>query len=240
VLLGLANWHQTRMPSNMHAILLVAVAVAGAEKCEVPGPVSLSSEASLLQSAVQLRAKGGANSTAAAACRDWCEADYNSGNNAGRHCGSGEMAHLCGGCSFCSGAPLPSPSPVGSDCARRLNNYDRRNAACLVKDDNRAMLVYVPYGSPGWDLPGGQRHSGEYACETAEREVCEESRHKVRALYQLSYNVFMCELVEEGYCMRSVDEGFLQTRWVTRNEVYSVNYRPGTWGDKPGLLHANL
>jgi len=102
------------------------------------------------------------------------------------------------------------------------------------------MLVYVPYGSPGWDFAGGVRNSGEYACETAERETCEESSHKVRALYQLSYNVFMCELVQVGFCRESVDEGFLETRWVTKSEVYNVNYRPGTWGDKPGLLNANL
>jgi len=102
------------------------------------------------------------------------------------------------------------------------------------------MLVYVPYGSPGWDLPGGQRKGGEYACETAERETCEESSVKVRALYQLSYNVFMCELVQVGFCRKSVDEGFLEKRWVTRAEVYTVDYRPNTWGNKRGLLYANL
>merc|ERR1719330_305463 len=45
-------------------------------------------------------------------CESWCEADYNGGNNAGRHCSPGDMAYLCGGCSFCGGfSPSPSPSP---------------------------------------------------------------------------------------------------------------------------------
>jgi len=191
-----------------------------------------------------LRRRAARNLTSAAECRSWCEADYNGGNNAGRHCAPGDMAHLCGGCSFCGGAPSPSPSPspspITSDCARRLNNYDKSAAACLVKNNSRGMLVYVPYGSPGWDFAGGHRNSGEYACETAERESCEESSHKVRAIQKLSYNVFLCELVAVNFCKESVDEGFLETRWVTKSEVYSVNYRPGTWGDKPGLLNANL
>merc|ERR1711920_628028 len=106
-------------------------------------------------------------------------------------------------------------------------------------NNSRGMLVYVPYGSPGWDLPGGQRHHGEYAREIAERETCEESSHKVRALYHLSGNVFMCELVQRGFCRQAVDEGFLKTKWVTKDEVYSVKYRPGTWGNKPGFLNAN-
>merc|ERR1711920_307667 len=169
--------------------------------------------------------------------------------NGGRHCGSGDMAYLCGGCSFCSGTPSPSPSPSPSpdtrDCARRLNNYDTYSAACLVKDRVKGgLLVYVPYDSSyakrGWDFPGGNRKHGEYACETAERETCEETGHKVRALYKLSGSVFMCELVQEDYCTQAVDEGILKTWWVTKDEVYSVKYRTRTWGDKPGLLHANL
>jgi len=204
----------------------------------------MSSEAAGQQVADEFPSEcGQCGGTPSGPCESWCEDDYNGGNNAGRHCSPGDMAYLCGGCSFCGGSspsPSPSPPPVDDDCARRLNNYDQQNAACLVKNNTLGMLVYVPYGSPGWDFPGGQRNSGEYSCQTAERETCEESSHKVRALYQLSSNVFMCELVEEGYCKNSVAEGFLETRWVSKGEVYNVNYRPGTWGDKPGILYANL
>jgi len=35
-------------------------------------------------------------------CQSWCEGDYSGGNNVGRHCSPGDMAYLCGGCSFCS------------------------------------------------------------------------------------------------------------------------------------------
>merc|ERR1719462_989863 len=45
-------------------------------------------------------------------CNWWCEADYNGGNNQGRHCAPGDMASLCGGCSFCgTSSPTPAPTP---------------------------------------------------------------------------------------------------------------------------------
>merc|ERR1712088_637849 len=38
----------------------------------------------------------------AGACESWCESDFTGGNNQGRHCAPGDMANLCGGCSFCN------------------------------------------------------------------------------------------------------------------------------------------
>merc|ERR1719461_990144 len=35
------------------------------------------------------------------ACKNWCYDDYKRGKNRGRHCGSGDMISLCGGCDFC-------------------------------------------------------------------------------------------------------------------------------------------
>merc|ERR1719410_3060097 len=122
---------------------------------------------------------------------------------------------------------------VTSDCAQRLNMFDERHAACVVVKDNRALLVWVYYGSaPGWDLPGGQHHHGEAACETAEREACEETGFQVRAKQQLSYNVFECDIVAENVCQKPVDEGFLRKKWA--------QYGGGTWGDKQGLLRSAL
>jgi 8-oxo-dGTP pyrophosphatase MutT (NUDIX family) len=130
---------------------------------------------------------------------------------------------------------------VTTDCAQRLTMFDERHAACVVVKENRALLVWVPYGhAPGWDLPGGQHHHGEAACETAEREVCEETGFQVRAKRQLSYNVFECEIVAENVCRRPVDEGFLRKTWVQRQEVGELQYRGGTWGDKQGLLRSAL
>merc|ERR1719189_2374865 len=34
-------------------------------------------------------------------CEWWCADDYFAGQNVGRHCSPGDMAYLCGGCSFC-------------------------------------------------------------------------------------------------------------------------------------------
>merc|ERR1719410_2754061 len=130
---------------------------------------------------------------------------------------------------------------VTSDCARRLNMFDERHAACVVVKDSRALLVWVYYGSaPGWDLPGGQHHHGEAACETAEREVCEETGFQVRAKRQLSYNVFECEIVAESVCRSPVDEGFLRKKWADYEELGRLHYRGGTWGDKQSLLRSAL
>lgn len=132
-------------------------------------------------------------------------------------------------------------SGVTSDCARRLNSFSEHHSACVVTRNNRALLVWVPYGSaPGWDLPGGMKHSGEAACETAEREVCEETGIKVRAVEKLSSNVFKCEVVAENVCTSPVDEGFLKKTWAVKEDLHSLQYRGGTWGDKKGFLSSAL
>jgi len=130
---------------------------------------------------------------------------------------------------------------VTSDCASRLNMWEERNAACLLVKDGKALLVKVPYGShPGWDFPGGTKHSGEAACETAEREVCEETGYQVRALEQLSWNVFRCEIVAEGVCTKPVDEGFLEKGWWSKSDLDQLTFRAETWGDKVGLMSQHL
>lgn len=130
---------------------------------------------------------------------------------------------------------------VTSDCASRMNHWSRRNAACLLVQGDTALLVKVPYGSaPGWDFPGGRKKSDEYACQTAERETCEETGYQVRAIEKLSYNVFRCEVVRKGACRKPVDEGFLRKKWWPRGELGSLNYRRGTWGDKRALLYRHV
>jgi 8-oxo-dGTP pyrophosphatase MutT (NUDIX family) len=134
-----------------------------------------------------------------------------------------------------------STRQVTSDCAQRLNMFDESHAACVVVKDSRALLVWVYYGSrPGWDLPGGQHHRGEAACETAEREVCEETGFQVRAKRQLSYNVFECDIVAENVCKKPVDEGPLRKKWAEDHELDQLQYRGWTWGDKQGLLRSAL
>jgi len=45
--------------------------------------------------------QGAEESSSAYPCKDWCESDRSQGKNQGRHCAPGDMAHVCGGCSFC-------------------------------------------------------------------------------------------------------------------------------------------
>merc|ERR1712187_52126 len=66
-------------------------------------------------------------------------------------------------------------------------------------NNQEVLLVYVPYGSRGWDLPGGRKDPGEAACRCAERETCEETKYEVRAVGQLSGNVFKCQLTNGYY-----------------------------------------
>jgi len=130
---------------------------------------------------------------------------------------------------------------VTSDCAKRLNHWSTRSSACIVIRGNQVLLVHVPYGeSPGWDFPGGQAKGCEPACETAEREVCEETGYRVKATRKLTYDVFLCDYVASHVCTKSVDEGFLRKQWYHRSEIDSLTYRGGTWGDKRGLIHRYL
>jgi len=130
---------------------------------------------------------------------------------------------------------------VTSDCKTRLNVHEEHHSACVVTRDNKALLVWVPYGSaPGWDLPGGMKHHGESACETAERETCEETGVQVRAVERLASNIFRCEVVAEHVCTSPVDEGFLRKQWATRDGLGALQYRGGTWGDKQGFLSSAL
>jgi len=48
-------------------------------------------------------------------CMSWCQSDYDSGKNQGRHCAPGNMAHLCGGCSFCPTPAPPTTAPTPSE-----------------------------------------------------------------------------------------------------------------------------
>jgi len=129
----------------------------------------------------------------------------------------------------------------GSGCVDRVGSGSAHPAACIVVQDNRALLVNVYYGkSPGWDLPGGWHHGGEAPCETAEREVCEETGMSVKAVAKLSFNVFRCEVTGTHVCTKPVDEGFLQYKFFAKEDLAGLKFRGGSWGDKVGLLHKSL
>merc|ERR1712113_106464 len=59
----------------------------------------------------------------APSCESWCESDYNEGRNQGRHCSPGDMAHLCGGCSFCGGSASPRSSIRGMSYNTQYTGY---------------------------------------------------------------------------------------------------------------------
>jgi len=131
-----------------------------------------------------------------------------------------------------------------SDCADRLQEFAHADgAACIVVRSNQALMVNVPYSRrrAGWDLPGGRGDKGnEAACETAERETCEETGHKVRAVAKLTDMVFRCEVESENHCTNSVDEGFLDQGWFSHGQLGSILYRADTWGDKQSMLSQQL
>jgi len=124
-----------------------------------------------------------------------------------------------------------------SGCAQRLGHGSSHPAACVVIKDNKALLVWVPYGSsPGWDLPGGLSKGGEAPCETAEREVCEETHMSVRAIGRISSSTFRCEITGYDVCRNPTDEGFLRTEFFYEHELDGLQFRGGSWGDKVGKL----
>jgi len=112
-----------------------------------------------------------------------------------------------------------------------------------VVKDNKALLVYVPYGGRkrGWDLPGGyHKGSREAPCETAERETCEETGYSVRAIAKLSGSTFRCEITGANVCTKSVDEGFLKKGFFSKHQLNGLRFRRGSWGNKQDKLHKAL
>jgi 8-oxo-dGTP pyrophosphatase MutT (NUDIX family) len=130
----------------------------------------------------------------------------------------------------------------GSGCAQRLGGGSARPAACVVVKDNKALLVYVPYGGErrGWDLPGGWHKGDESPCETAEREVCEETGMSVKAVARLSGSVFRCEITGRNVCTKPVDEGFLKKGFFRKRDLVGLKFRAGSWGNKVGYLREAL
>lgn len=107
-------------------------------------------------------------------------------------------------CYACSG-PAPSP-PSGSSsgsCSDRLNIRYKSSSACIVVKDSKVLLIKSNYFQPpnSWDLPGGTHEGEESACETAERETCEEGQITVKVTAKTAKgNVFICEEVGPGSC----------------------------------------
>eukprot|EP00931_Biecheleriopsis_adriatica_P031934 TRINITY_DN1867_c0_g1_i7.p1 TRINITY_DN1867_c0_g1~~TRINITY_DN1867_c0_g1_i7.p1 ORF type:complete len:615 (-),score=107.61 TRINITY_DN1867_c0_g1_i7:534-2378(-) len=127
------------------------------------------------------------------------------------------------------------------ECGSRLNHWSNNPAACIVIKDAKVLLVKVKYGrSPGWDFPGGKAKNGEPACQTAERETCEETGRAVKAVRKISNWVFECEIIEGG-CWNAVDEGFLEQGWFSIDEIDTLGYRGGSWGgNKARVLREQL
>jgi len=130
---------------------------------------------------------------------------------------------------------------VNSDCSQRLGRRSTQSAACVVINDGKVMLVWVPYGKQGWDLPGGYSDGSEPDCETAERGVCEETHHEARAVQNIGGNVFRCELGSGNACKGQVDEGLLRFAWFRLEDLDTLSFRDGdTGGDKKRVLRDQL
>lgn len=141
-------------------------------------------------------------------------------------------------------------SSAPSSCAVRLNIHHKASAGCIITRQNNGVregLIVLAPGNKngvkqgGWDLPGGQKEKTDWAaCDTAEREACEESGHRVKAVRSLSKWVFECRVVQWNACTKKVDEGRLHTKWITAGGVKYVKWRPKTFGPKQEILEGIL
>jgi len=125
-----------------------------------------------------------------------------------------------------------SGNGVTSKCAERFPYKDHVNAACLIVEDRKVLLVY----KAGWDLPGGWKHGDEVACETAERHTCEETGHQVTAVEQITHNVFRCKIEKFHACKDFVDNAVQQKHWWPRDQITNLAFRSSTWGDTKSII----
>lgn len=67
-------------------------------------------------------------------CKSWCEDDYISGQNQGRHCAPGDMAYKCGGCRFC----MPTTTASGVE--------EKADSLYLKEDENVYLRIFSVQG----------------------------------------------------------------------------------------------
>lgn len=112
--------------------------------------------------------------------------------------------------------------------------------AAIIIDNNKVFATQRGYGEfkDGWEFPGGKIEKGETAEQALIREIQEELDTKIKVnekidtveydypAFHLSMDCFICE-IEKGDLVLKEHEA---AKWLSKNELYSVDWLPADKG----------
>lgn len=112
--------------------------------------------------------------------------------------------------------------------------------AAIIIDNNKVFATQRGYGEfkDGWEFPGGKIEKGETAKQALIREIQEELDTKIKVNekidtveydypnFHLSMDCFICE-IEKGDLVLKEHEA---AKWLSKNELYSVDWLPADKG----------
>ena len=116
---------------------------------------------------------------------------------------------------------------------------DKKNikvVAAVIKNGNKIYATQRGYGEfkGGWEFPGGKIEQGETSQEALVREIEEELETKIKVndlidtieydypTFHLSMECFWCEIIKGNLVLLEAEA----TKWLTKEELYSVDWLP--------------
>ena len=115
-----------------------------------------------------------------------------------------------------------------------------RVAAAVIRNGGRIFTTQRGYGEfkDGWEFPGGKIEPGETPQEALAREIREELNADITVgqlietveydypNFHLSMDCFWCRLNSQELVLREHEDA----RWLTADELYSVDWLPADIG----------
>lgn len=117
-----------------------------------------------------------------------------------------------------------------------MNKKNIKVVAAVIKNGNKIYATQRGYGEfkGGWEFPGGKIEQGETSQEALVREIEEELETKIKVndlidtieydypTFHLSMECFWCEIVKGNLVLLEAEAA----KWLTKEELYSVNWLP--------------
>ena len=115
-----------------------------------------------------------------------------------------------------------------------------RVVAAVIRKDNKIFATQRGYGEfkDGWEFPGGKIEEGETPEQALTREIKEELDTEIQVgklidtieydypKFHLSMDCFWCEIMQGGLELK----GHEAARWLSKEELYSVDWLPADVG----------